>query len=97
MLPSGIATLLCEYLGDHPALAFISVQGDVKFSSPKNHDQPSGFSVDKSVKLTENGEEPYVGEAQNPALGTCGAASTIPTIPNNKNRKKIDEYFKRFK
>ena len=97
MLPSGIATLLCEYLGDHPALSFIRGQGDVKFSSPKNHDQPSGFSVDRSVKCTDNGAEPYIGDAQNPALGACGAVSTIPTIPNNKNRKKIDEYCKRLK
>jgi hypothetical protein len=49
ILPSGIATLLARPLPDHPALAFISVQGAVKFSSPKNHAQPVGVFDDVSL------------------------------------------------
>jgi hypothetical protein len=49
MLPSGITTLLATTLADHLGLAFISVQGAVKFSSPKNHAQPVGVFDDVSL------------------------------------------------
>jgi hypothetical protein len=46
MLPSGITTLVMPFLVDHPALAFTSVHGSVKFSSPKYQAQPAGLPKD---------------------------------------------------
>jgi hypothetical protein len=69
MLPSGIATLLCSYLADHPALAFTLVQGAVYDSSPKYHAQPVGLPLDESLKVTVSGAVPVVGVPEKFATG----------------------------
>ena len=87
MLPSGIATLLCRYLADHPALAFTCVQGAVKFSSPKNHAQPVGRFDDKSVNKTGSGAVPKVTSAVKSAKG--GSVALAKPMQSRRANTKI--------
>jgi hypothetical protein len=60
ILPSGVTTLVSDCLPAHPVLAFTCTQGCVYFSSPKNHAQPVGVFVERSIKETGNGAVPEV-------------------------------------
>ncbi len=77
MLPSGSATLLCQFLPVHPELAFCTVQTPVYVSSPKNHAQPVGPPAEVSVNCTVRGAGPEIVLLLNAASGA--AALAVPT------------------
>jgi hypothetical protein len=86
MLPSGITTLLCPILADHPGLTVICLHGAVKFSSPKNQAQPEGLFADKSINETVRGAGPDAGMPVKLATGASAATSWI--VIANRTRKK---------
>jgi len=76
-VPSGVTTLLGALVPDHPILAFTSVHGTVKFSSPKNHAQPVRLFKEESVNETVKGSIPEVGV---PVKFANGSLASVPDI-----------------